>query len=441
MIKMFSNIQLQKFIEPSNYKDTLSNKWKENCINIIEDYIIKNKCIIYGSKSIKLSLQMYNIKNNLFVNDIDIYSTKPKNDIINMYELIVQKEYCWSAKIIMARNVGTFTLFVNECKLVDCTYIDKIVYDNILTYKFNNFKFCNYYLSLSDYISILSDQESKYMLQKSIEKISLIQNYFPLSINDKICSNIQLNDDFINKLNNTLLSASSNDNKINYINILNNYPIIFLDNNGNCLNINNVEKKIQIIKLNINGIKNDLPYYNKYININNDYCFTGSIVCNIISTKFKRYIPQYNKIELYVTDINYYLPSICKLSTNNKIQVELGHSWSSLFKTFVKIKFDNIEIYLFELSKQRQYFIYNSIHCCSVLLLYSHLLVNATLLDTTNYDLYISILYSLIEIKNKYYLDDIFLNKLPYTIGLLESQKKVNENIIEVNKNDDYLIC
>ena len=151
------------------------------------------------------------------------------------------------------------------------------------------------------------------MLQKSIEKINLIQNYFPLSVNDKIINNNNLiNDEFINKLNNTLSSAINNDNKINYINILKNYPIIFLDNNGNCLNINNIENNFQIIKLNINGIKNDLPYYNKYININNDYCFTGSIVCNILSTKFKRYITQYNKIELYVTDINYYLPIILK---------------------------------------------------------------------------------------------------------------------------------
>ena len=39
-----------------------------------------------------------------------------------MYELIIQKEYCWSAKIIMARNVGTFTLFVFISALIN-TYL------------------------------------------------------------------------------------------------------------------------------------------------------------------------------------------------------------------------------------------------------------------------------------------------------------------------------
>lgn len=426
-------INMSAFTYSNSNRNIHDTEWINNCFKLIDKFIEQNKCIVYGSKALLLAFNYYNIKNipNIKNADIDLYSIKPKYDISLLYNLIIKQDYCWSAKIIAARNNGTFTLFVNEVKFVDCTYIDKFIYDNILTLKYNNIKFCNVYCILSDYLSIMSDNESKYIIDKTINKINLINSFFSFK-KQNITSEFNFDYNMLVNLNN-LLQSKINNNNIDYLKILFKTPIINIDNNGNCININNVEliqDNCNMINKTINGNKNDLPYFYKYTENINTYCFTGSIVCFLLAHKFKYNIPLYNKIEIYVTNINYYIPYFCKL-TNNNIQIELGYKWGTLFNTFVKLTFDQYEIYLYELSKQRYYFIYNSFPCSNFMFLFSHLLINATIFDNYNYNIYIAILNKLVELQNKYLLDNIFINNNCINIGLFEAQHKYNNMIYD----------
>ena len=160
------------------YSDPISIKIKD----IIEQYLILNKCLLYGSKAVELMIQSKRT-NNMFklkIGDYDVYSSTPKKQIIELYEIIKKQPYVWNARCSFARHHGTSTLYVNDNKIIDFTYMDQNVINNISKNKSKNgLYYISPLISMSSCCSVLSDPESVYMIPKATEKLTLLCIEFP----------------------------------------------------------------------------------------------------------------------------------------------------------------------------------------------------------------------------------------------------------------------
>ncbi len=98
-----------------------------NIKNIIEDFIIKKNLLLYGGTAINISLpikkQFYNKSNSK--PDYDVFSVNPKEDIIELANILYKKT---KMKYINAYNGihdGTYKLKYDNYSFVDITYLNK----------------------------------------------------------------------------------------------------------------------------------------------------------------------------------------------------------------------------------------------------------------------------------------------------------------------------
>lgn len=413
-------------------------KWKQLCMNLVEEYISNKKCIIYGSRAIELSIQQKQKHFKMKVNDIDILSVQPKQDAINIYNILIKKEYCWSVRISHVPHHNIFSIFVNEIKLVDLTHIQFETFKNILSMKVGQLKICSPYFSLMDLYSIISDKESIYLLQKTLDKMEIIQNYYTFKYIENV-NEIEPTFTHLKEITNEMDSP---------FNIIIDYKKMALQNNtikinqnGDIVSENSYIHTITNKKDEFTTMKNDLPTYCKYTQVTPGYFFTGSVAARQYGLYFKTNIYMKNNYEIYVTDINFYIKSLCKLS--KLTTVEYMNSFKPMYTSSVKLtlEIDNmsIQIYLYELTKMRQYVIIGGVRCSCINFLHSHNLMNATCLDRDNYQLYINTSYVLLQLHHKYHHDDIFKNDKMLDVGILESQHRANNKTTDDMRVQDIL--
>ena len=168
MIKLFTNYTLDYFKNNNKNNDWLSLYDKltnDNNFNsfksIIENFIIDNNCIIYGSKAVELAIKskFYNFK--MKVNDYDVFTPSPKSLLIKLYNELKNSNTIYSLKCLKSRVPGTFTLFINEIKMIDFTFINKdIFYQLPINKTENNMKYIIPTLSIANYTSILSNTQT-----------------------------------------------------------------------------------------------------------------------------------------------------------------------------------------------------------------------------------------------------------------------------------------
>lgn len=554
-MKIYSDNELENLKNLTNYYNYKDDylEWKDDCFNEIEKFIIQNKKIVYGGYALILNIcQKDNVYNKKF-NDIDIYTCTPKQDLNYLIEIFKEKKYCWKVRASNARHIGTFTLFINEKKISDISYID---YENFIKIPIiknkNGLKFVNYNMIYLDYFSILSDIESTFSMTKVIERIKILQTYYPYNniksnVNDFITyikndkfdindiinrliyflknkfvipidenkynfkyffddeknKNIDLiinnsfkiknnninndknmnngengdenNNKFVNDLKKSLynpknISLESLDTKQKKICNLNSDHLIDKNDIQSEIILNNFlktyrygsgkideedENSISLIKpfseIYSNIEKNGIKSYSKYVNLENNYFISGLYAYNLYHNYFnnnENIIDNIEYIDIYVSNINDTIYSLCKnfLKNNEYLKFVKKSTWINHYdfcvEVFLQDKNGNeIKICnLYETSKKRSFVIYNNLNISSFTFLLSFFCLEGSINKKNNYKLYTKCIYNLLLLKQKKYLDDIFISiSQTNNIGLINSQYMSNLFIVEKSNNNKLI--
>ena len=176
-------------------KDTLEPTYKEylTVFKHVSDYIKKNNRIVYGGIALNEMLKDKSPKDVIYdeysINDIEIYSPDPIDDIIKLCDMLHEKKY----KYIDGREAehpGTFTIFVNFEKYIDITYVPKIIYNNMPFINVNGYRLIHPVYIITDTLRVYTDPLTSYFrLDKSFLRGNLVlkvANFKPLKGNKRI---------------------------------------------------------------------------------------------------------------------------------------------------------------------------------------------------------------------------------------------------------------
>jgi len=450
MIKIYSEYEIKRL---ETYYNFLTQKrenedWIKDCFNEIINFVIKNKRIIYGGYCYLLNIEQKDNKFDKKFNDIDIYTASPKNDINALIDIFKLKPYCWKARGNPAKHSGTYTLCINDRKISDITFIQFNYFKIIPIIKLKNeLRICNVNSIYLDFFSILSDIESSFVFTKVLNRLSILQSYYPFQnirqpFSDLVTftNNIYLDRliKFIQTFDSTITSLY--DYKTGVNNSVTNY-----------ITINDFS--LPKIKLDLDPKfvdRNGLITFMKYTEYTNNYFVSGLFAYNMYMNKFKsdNIIDEIEYIDLYVNNINDTIEQIkTKLITNKEdLKIVQSLDWPNHFDASVKVylinKTTETHIFnLYEISKKRSYNIFNDINLSSFTFLLSFLCLEMCIMNKDQYKLYTKCIYNLLELKRNYILDDIFI-PINYinNLGISESQQIVNDSINETPNTTDKLI-
>lgn len=448
---------------------SLSNSWSKNAHNLIEEFISKNNCILYGSRAIDLLFKynQINTNNTLKPNDYDLYSTRPKLLITELYNIFKPQQYIYSLRCSFAKNHGTCTLYINEIRFVDVTYVSPSTYDAISTYKLTNgIKVMTYGGLISSLACILADVDGVYMMPKIIDKLALLVNYFPFRFNIKeletstcIFNNEQFCS-FVIKLMKVLDRPSDIADSFAYVNDIIQNGKLTINKNEHSRKIDRIDKSIDNKDIEIINEQTQLPsfYRLKKDNITG-YFFAGTIALYTLLDQYGTDIYINNNhilksqlfsslyddnIDIFVENIDYTLTKIIASFKNDTIECKLvtPKDYPNMYNNAINININNkYSINLYELTTERPinniYFklTNNKINIACYMFLLSHLLLK---INQNNKIKYSNILVILSNISNANQLQTIFRpNSIGnITIGNRKSILNSNENLQNDRRQD-----
>ena len=181
-------------IYKEQYEPTINES--KSVYKVIQDYIKKNKRIIYGGFAQHLLIKHKNEEDGIYteINDIcfnlpdiadmEFYSPEPLKDIVNLTNELYNLKF----KYIEAKEAvhgKTYKIYVNMINYCDFAYMPTFIYNNIPVITCNNFKCCHPYFMLCDAYRVLNDPLTSYWrLDKPIKRFQKILRYYPLTHNN-----------------------------------------------------------------------------------------------------------------------------------------------------------------------------------------------------------------------------------------------------------------
>ena len=177
-------------IDKKKGEQLISNPLVKKIINIVEEFLKKNKLICYGGTAINNILpkedQFYN--DNEFP-DYDFFSPTPLKHVKELCDIYYKNGFV-EVEGKSGVHSGTFKVFVNYIPVADITYLNTDIYNalkkksirkNKIYYSSPNFLRMSMYLELSRPDGDISRWE------KVLKRLSLLNKNFPLS--KAICKN------------------------------------------------------------------------------------------------------------------------------------------------------------------------------------------------------------------------------------------------------------
>jgi hypothetical protein len=152
---------------------------------IIKNYIIKKKKIIYGGYALDELITLKN-KNDAIYNpeldlpDIEFYSTSPVNDLIEICDLLYSKNFQYvSGK--NAQHAETYSIVVNFRIYCDITYVPENIYKHIPYIEKNSMRLVDPMFIYIDSYRVFTDPLTSYWrLEKTFDRAYLLQKYYPI---------------------------------------------------------------------------------------------------------------------------------------------------------------------------------------------------------------------------------------------------------------------
>lgn len=302
MYKLLSELSL------SLYSDVFVNtNWLEKyekldlfqkrSIEILNSFLSSNKsnCILYGSKCTELHLQTKNQSFKMNISDYDIFSSKPKQHINELYKQFIKEPYVWSASCSFAKNHGTCTLYINEKKIVDITYMNQQTIELHPFIELSNIRCLPYTMQMSSLTSLLSDIESVYMIPKTVDKLRLLITRYPFKFDNSILSHVNiLEHDSVAKLILRISSAFNKFKQSDFIKIPKIFDLkegrVFIENDE----IKHTNNYIQFNEYDTNATElesihpiSGFPSFRRYTQPSlHRYFFTGSLAAYLYISAF-----------------------------------------------------------------------------------------------------------------------------------------------------------
>lgn len=342
MFKLFSPTFFSFYADAHTNREWLmkyriGNAWIRDAHNTIDNYLRDNNshCLLFGSKAVEYAIRA-NRNNNTFkmqTNDYDVFSSQPKKTIIDIYNKLKTNKNIWNLNCSFARNQGTCTLFINEIKLIDVTYLNQNLIAVCPTrFSSTGIRFIAHTLLLSACTSILADVESVYMIPKTLAKLRILcdEFYFKLHIDktnsyniyaqdSTLCTMIGIISDAVNKPYDATLPIYQYYKKIESLNKN--------DVSTNSLDLTKFDDSIKqsnrhdSIELEIIHPQNGLPvFYRQTMPSVHRYFYIGSLAVYAYIHAFGN-VTEYSKdsllssiftpdIEMYVESVDYIIHAI-----------------------------------------------------------------------------------------------------------------------------------
>jgi hypothetical protein len=172
----------------------LQNEEIKKILNIVEQFLRKNKLVCYGGTAINEILpkeaQFYN--RDIEIPDYDFYSTDAMNDAKNLADIYYKAGYT-EVEAKSGVHYGTYKVFVNFIPIADITQIHKNIFKTIykeaitvsgIKFAPPNFLRMNMYLELSRPAGDVSRWE------KVLKRLNLLNKYYPLKTHNDKCEKI-----------------------------------------------------------------------------------------------------------------------------------------------------------------------------------------------------------------------------------------------------------
>jgi hypothetical protein len=164
---------------------------------IIKNYIIKKKKIIYGGYALDELVTLKNKKDAIYnpeldLPDIEFYSTSPVNDLIEICDLLYSKNYQYvSGK--NAQHAETYSIVVNFRIYCDITYVPENIYKHIPYIEKNSMRLVDPMFIYIDTYRVFTDPLTSYWrLEKTFDRAYLLQKYYPIK---NTAGKIKINND------------------------------------------------------------------------------------------------------------------------------------------------------------------------------------------------------------------------------------------------------
>jgi hypothetical protein len=186
IVKRAAKIKL-KTLEPT------IDEYKKG-INIIIDFIIEKKRIIYGGYALNQFIIHKNKKEAIYDNetetpDIEFYSPDPINDLIELCNIFEDNKFKY-VQGKSAQHKETYSLFSNFENYCDISYVPTIVYKNMPTKSINKLLLIHPHYMYIDILRMFNDpMTSHWRWEKTWKRQFLLQKYYPFPDNKGIIKN------------------------------------------------------------------------------------------------------------------------------------------------------------------------------------------------------------------------------------------------------------
>ncbi len=157
-----------------------------NVKSVIMDYIKSHKRIIYGGHAINALVKNKSPKDAFYKDtdyvDIEFYSNKPIEDLVNICNLLHTKKF----KFIQGRSAqheNTYTIFVNFEGYCDISYMPSNLFHAVMTETIDGFKLIHPKFIMVDILRQFNNPIISYWrLEKALKRGKLIISHFPLEL-------------------------------------------------------------------------------------------------------------------------------------------------------------------------------------------------------------------------------------------------------------------
>lgn len=457
--------------------------WSLQARGIIDAYLASHnhQCILYGSKSVEYLIRsrrnnpMFRIRTN----DYDVFSSRPKQQVRELYELFKREtSYVWNMKCVFARNRGTCTLFVNEIKLVDFTYMHQRALDALPTVDYaianGRIRCLPHLLSMSACMAVLADVEAIYMIPKMTERLQLLSAEYPFKCAIDVASNDSVNLFDSRELCKLVGDISSMLDKRIKLGASTRVPMYTNLIRPKLDILNGEVPKLEYIQLGDSHDANarvhehinestGLPSFYRYVDLSNSkYFYTGSIAAYAYISAFGDNIKIDDQtvqrqqllscifdkeIEIYVEDINVIMSCIIDGLKERVKHIECSNitpnQYSCMFGKAVRMRLVDMDVSvcLYELTQERFVELVNvslphqrinGMRCSCYMFLMAHILLKMSLHGRSKYERYSTLISILSIISSKKSSLNTFrpphLSNSPTTVGNKRSLMRSNES-------------
>ena len=157
---------------------------------VIRDFIIKKKRIVYGGTAYNELIKQKNQADAIYkkndCKDIEFYSPKPIEDLMELSNLLHEKKFKY-VQGKQANHAETYTIFVNFDQYCDMSYMPNNVYSNMPTIIINGIIYAHPMWILVDILRQYNDPITSYwrLKDKTFFRASILLKHYPLELDTK----------------------------------------------------------------------------------------------------------------------------------------------------------------------------------------------------------------------------------------------------------------